>query len=1105
MSIHYNAFISYKHADLDNKIAAYVEKHLEHFHIPGKIRKKTGMKKIERIFRDTDELPITSDLSATIEDALTNADYLIVVCSTNTCKSMWVEREINFFLKNHPKENILTVLAAGEPADVVPEILKNKEVTRINENGESVTVIEPVEPLSCDFRLPLRVAKNTEIPRLAAALIGCQYNELMDRQRQYKMKRLTAVFAGIMALSIGFGAYMFNSKQQINESYRASLISQSRYLANESEKLLEDEQRIDALHLALAALPSEEMPDRPVTVEAVRAITQATEAYVPQLTSNIEAEWTYELPSEVVELRIDPEYGNIAAMDDEGNVKVWDKDTRKEIYSYSEGDLNKCANYIAVYNGNLIIICNSSVISIDPRSGKTNWTTGHLESAIECEHPIELTNDDNILIALRTGKFIVISEKDGSVINTYDLSQNVIEDMNNIDISVFRINDMALSNDNTKIAFSYTTNDNNKLLDLNSYTKRLGIYDISSGSTAVYESAFEDIEDMCFSEDGDLFLSILDDPNSLSTIYRNETTLKNSRLTICRISPEDFSVKWAEDFSCSDIIIDSGLIYKEKHNTLSYYAGDTAVVYDASSGEELHNFDLNSSIVYGIDLNEASSVPFFITASGCYTEEGPSFTGDKNDIFLFKHFSDDLCDALVCQGIYTVKKDSNQIIYYGVYVYDKEWESYKDAPVTNGYYTTYLDDNIAAIVNVQDSDVIIDFYDPSNKSFITSAKIKDGYNGPAHTDPQILGVYNDKLIMRHNNYDQGEFSPSGSTIYFIDSKTGNIESNYYDLNAIHDPNATAYKDGKLLYTSIESDNEYVVIHDIESNTNKQYLLPPTPEKRDGRIINRLALNEEQGYLYCASIKTHYNGLNGSNIDPSSLNLTQFTNDIFTNTPEDYIININDTEPKLTPVKLSESWIETEYVEINDSGTRIAATDGQTISICNTEGEILSNISIQHKQMLGFSFYKEPATKRELLIVPYSDGNVCRYDVDTGSLVYRNTFSISSYDTTFRFTEVFYPNLYSTFTFDTEHSCMYLNNLLVTNIFDLNTFTELGCIKNSLGYHGPTDTFLAVSTDSGTDCHLGYFKHYTLKDLIRKAKEILGDHEMPQEQKDSYGI
>ena len=96
----YNAFISYKHAPLDSKVAEHVQRNLEHFVIPANIKKKTGRKKIERIFRDKDELPITSDLTDTISNALEKAEYLIVICSPNTKKSMWVKREIQFFLKN---------------------------------------------------------------------------------------------------------------------------------------------------------------------------------------------------------------------------------------------------------------------------------------------------------------------------------------------------------------------------------------------------------------------------------------------------------------------------------------------------------------------------------------------------------------------------------------------------------------------------------------------------------------------------------------------------------------------------------------------------------------------------------------------------------------------------------------------------------------------------------------------------------------------------------------------------------------------------------------------------------------------------------------------
>ena len=94
MGQHYNAFISYKHAELDNKIAAQIEKDLEHYHIPRKLQKKTGYKRIERIFRDKDELPITSNLSGTIEEALYCAvlkEYLLINLGREGDKALFAE------------------------------------------------------------------------------------------------------------------------------------------------------------------------------------------------------------------------------------------------------------------------------------------------------------------------------------------------------------------------------------------------------------------------------------------------------------------------------------------------------------------------------------------------------------------------------------------------------------------------------------------------------------------------------------------------------------------------------------------------------------------------------------------------------------------------------------------------------------------------------------------------------------------------------------------------------------------------------------------------------------------------------------------------------
>ena len=134
---HYNAFISYKHAPLDNKVAAEIQTRLERFRIPKAIQKSSGIRKIDRIFRDKEELLITSDLNETIEHALLNSDFLIVICSHSTKESIWVQREIEFFLKTHSKNQVLTVVAEGEPVDVVPQILqKNLIFTTRNKGSE---------------------------------------------------------------------------------------------------------------------------------------------------------------------------------------------------------------------------------------------------------------------------------------------------------------------------------------------------------------------------------------------------------------------------------------------------------------------------------------------------------------------------------------------------------------------------------------------------------------------------------------------------------------------------------------------------------------------------------------------------------------------------------------------------------------------------------------------------------------------------------------------------------------------------------------------------------------------------------------------------------
>ena len=281
MDIHYNAFISYRHHPDDIRVASQIHRSLEQFHIPGPLRKRK--KKISRIFRDKEELPITSDLNDDIDRALKNSEYLIVICSVHTKESIWVQREIDLFLQTHDRNHVLTVLASGEPYDVIPENLLFEDV-QDPETGEITRIAH--EPLSCDWRMSLRKAKQEELPRLAAALLGCGYDELRQRQKQFRTRRATAVIAASFAALLGLSAYFLHTSitiqkanEQIEANLQEALLNQSQYLVTAANEMLSKGDRFTAIALSAAALPSEDNP-RPYLPAAERALISALDLYI---------------------------------------------------------------------------------------------------------------------------------------------------------------------------------------------------------------------------------------------------------------------------------------------------------------------------------------------------------------------------------------------------------------------------------------------------------------------------------------------------------------------------------------------------------------------------------------------------------------------------------------------------------------------------------------------------------------------------------------------------------------------------------------------------------------------------------------------------------
>ena len=268
----YAAFVSYTHAGPDMRIAARIQRQLERFRIPRKIRQETGRRQIGRIFRDKEELALTSDLSERIRDALEQSEFLIVICSPRALESAWVAKEIRLFRELHGTDRILTVLAEGEPGEVIPAEL----------------LAEGAEVLSCDYRLPARTAKREELPRLAAALVGCSYDDLRQRQRQYRARRNGWIAACAAAAFACVTGYLSWNNLRIRAMLRETQTEQSRLLARNSMEALESGDRIEAVRLALQALPKDG-DDRPEIPEAVHALEESLDAYVPEGTFHISA------------------------------------------------------------------------------------------------------------------------------------------------------------------------------------------------------------------------------------------------------------------------------------------------------------------------------------------------------------------------------------------------------------------------------------------------------------------------------------------------------------------------------------------------------------------------------------------------------------------------------------------------------------------------------------------------------------------------------------------------------------------------------------------------------------------------------------------------
>ena len=382
-STDYRAFISYCHSPENDEAAQMLQRSLEHWRIPRMYRtqragaspkgaespagaagpagtaspagaagpkgtaspagpkSKYARRTLGKIFLDKEELASSPDLAGHLDEALEHSEYLIVLLSPETKESPWVNREIGQFLTTHTRDRILTVLVSGSAHEGLPPLLEEQDVWKDGKHLKS-----GAEGLAADIRADSRRERKkklkTEILRLAAPMLGCGYDDLRQREKEYRGRRLLQVMsAAILVISVIAGIVGWEAVQ-IRRNYRQVLTARAHELAQSSRQLLASGDREGAVEAAMLALPeSSSDKSKPLVLEAQGALADAVHAYqgTYQRTYEYSPDRTLKMPSgRSGQEALSPDGKRFAALDESGNVMAWELETGTMLWEIAAED-----------------------------------------------------------------------------------------------------------------------------------------------------------------------------------------------------------------------------------------------------------------------------------------------------------------------------------------------------------------------------------------------------------------------------------------------------------------------------------------------------------------------------------------------------------------------------------------------------------------------------------------------------------------------------------------------------------------------------------------------------------------------------------------------
>ena len=1020
----YHAFISYRHTPRDIRVAEDVQRQLEHMRIPEDIQEKTGIRKIAPIFRDKSELPVTSSLTDEICRALADSRYLIVICSPEAAESEWVAREIRLFLETHGPEDVLTVLSKGEPQDVIPEALLTKKLIQLQEDGETIVAEDTVEPLSCDYRMPISQARRKELPRLAAAILGCRYDDLVRRAEQHRMKRLRMIVSAVSIASLTAISYLLWSNNRIRENYRQSQINESRYLAEASEKALEGNDRIEAIRLALQALPDRDN-DRPVLAEAEYALANATGVYRYSGGLDYSAIKLYRTKGNIINSFVDPSKHYMTAIDSNETVYIWNLRTDALMRTIQAGD------FAEIYPGGkegFYIVNERQILKCKWETGETLWEND-FPSFYHCFDYCEETGQ-----AAAIGlEGICVIGPDGTTINQIRLPETYCLSVNNI----------YLANDEKHAVLTVE--------DIDSESYEAVLVDLKTGSKTVLKRDIAYLFDVLFTIDGKILLveSGNDKYNIPGRTSYNSLTLYKTPVYITAYDPVSCMMIWQKSVTYTQGGKRLFHFHESENNLLLCTLANRQFLLNTDDGTVIQDTEWPSPVVQISNFNlnsitcilENGSIGHYEKNPGNYYVIIPTFLDKISEADKYRNEENEEYGMMIHQEV------KPYIIKYVRNVSAPGIQEYKKILFESSVYSSVINGNTVAVkhYNYDSSECAVSVYDLSSEERLftrdfdwksdtqeygltknaDSVYLINAYMNRINIQKTNLTTKKEETITLPQSFDHARevfFRQKGNTINYLftilyteDEKAWNaLYSGTYDADT------GVWQEKELWKGSTLPDIEKVIVSD-----NGKYSLIISPDKTGGGYKLLMVNYENAGKR-----------------------------------PE-MVCTVND---------------EDFLAVINDTASRIAVINEQTLTVYENKGRELAAFKAEDVLYRSASFY------RDELYVLNSHGEVIRYDKDLREVC---RYEVAVPDATS------FPDISVTWEF--SQNTLYLCVGGIFSILELDQAQLKTYITEVIGIDIPNSRVImkpADTSDTGLSvCHL-----YSTEELIQLGQDILSEAE-----------